>query len=108
MDQVRFSVRIGKTRNLSKIVSVLLSASVEKVGVSRMRDSYAYLEEDEKVKLCMMTFTGKNLWMDHKNFNFLGTRVFPQKLPSVTNIYKSFHSEIVIALLIGDHGVFWH
>ena len=27
-----------KSRNLSKIVSVLLSASVERVGVSRMRD----------------------------------------------------------------------
>ena len=38
VDQVRFSVRIGKSRNLSKIVSVLLSASVERVGVSRMRD----------------------------------------------------------------------
>ena len=40
VDQVRFSVRIGKSRNLSKIVSVLLSASVERVGVSRMRDFF--------------------------------------------------------------------
>ena len=38
VDQVRFSVRIGKSRNLSKIVSALLSASVERVGVSRMHD----------------------------------------------------------------------
>ena len=38
VDKVRFSVRIGKSRNLSKIVMVLLSASVERVGVSRMRD----------------------------------------------------------------------
>ena len=33
-------VRIGKSRNLFKIVSVLLSASVERVGVSRMRDFF--------------------------------------------------------------------
>ena len=42
VDQVRFSVRIGKLTNLSKIVSVLLSASVERVGVSRMRDFFQY------------------------------------------------------------------
>ena len=29
-----------KSRNLFKLVSVLLSAAVERVGVSRMRDSY--------------------------------------------------------------------
>ena len=43
VDQVRFSVRFGKSRNLSKIVSVLLSASVERVGVSRMRDFLIYI-----------------------------------------------------------------
>ena len=40
MDQARFSARIGKSRNLFKIVSVLLSTSVKKVGVSRMRDFF--------------------------------------------------------------------
>ena len=31
-------IKIDKSRNLFKFVSVLLSASVERVGVSRMRD----------------------------------------------------------------------
>ena len=38
------SKRIGKSRNLSKIVSVLLSAQVERVGVSHMRDFYMKLQ----------------------------------------------------------------
>ena len=42
VDQVRFLVRIGKSCNLSKIVSVLLSASVERVGVSRMQDFFYF------------------------------------------------------------------
>ena len=33
-------MRIGESRNRSKIVSVLLSASVERVGVSRMQDFF--------------------------------------------------------------------
>ena len=51
MDQVRFLGRIGKSRNLSKIVSVLLSASVERVGVFRMRDFYTRFEEKISTKL---------------------------------------------------------
>ena len=39
--------KIDKSRDLFKFVSVLLSASVERVGVSRMRDFFSRFVDGE-------------------------------------------------------------